>query len=510
MHSTASGADRVERIVIVGGGAAGWLAAATLARVLKSSICSIRLIDVAGVDAGGTSETALPSFHRLNALLGIDEYDLVRKTQATFKLGTRFVDWGRLGESYMHAFGSVGAKLDAVAFHHYWIKLHLSGESVNFDAYSTAAAAAAVERFGRPVPDRQSMLSLYSYGYHFHAGLLAAYLREFAEAHGVIRVDRTIVDVPLRAEDGFIHALKLDDGSSLRADLYIDCTGSQGLLCRQALKTPDENWSQWLPCDRVIHLPVSGSIVPGPYAEAVADCAGWRSRTPMQHALDAAYVYSSAHVGDDEAAATLRATLPGTSRAEAKLHQFSPGRPRQFWNKNCLSLTGSNLEPLESTALHRVQTGISRLITLFPVSRYSPPDIEEYNRLTVMEHERIRDFLILHYKCTQRVDTPFWEQCRHMAIPATAQAKIELFRRCGRIALLDEEHFGEDSWLSLFIGQHVIPEDYDPLADVLDVADVRAALSKMRSMIDSAVATLPTHRHYLDSHCRAAPVETVA
>jgi tryptophan 7-halogenase len=495
--------DRIQSIAIVGSGAAAWLAAATLARRLRADFFDICVIDGAQESGAAMSEVALPSFHRLNSLLGIDENDLLRKTQGTFRLGAQFADWGRAGDRYFHTYGSFGAKLDAVPFHHYWIKLRQAGDAAGIEEYSTATLAARTHKFAHASLDRRSMLSLYSYGYHFHAQLLAAYLREYAQAHGVTRIARKVVDVPLRGVDGFIEALQLDDGSRVVADLYIDCGAVPGTLFGRPRPQAFVDWSQWLPCDRAVGALCESVGDPAPYSESTAQNAGWRMRTPLQGCLDTSYVYSSRHISDDEAAATLRRDLPGTVLTEPRFRGLLPGRPIKFWDKNWLALSGGALDALESTGLHLVQTGITRLLTLFPVTRYSPPDIEEYNRLTVAEHERIRDFLILHFKATQRSDAPFWSHCRELEIPDTLQAKIELFRRCGRIAMLDDEHFGEDSWLALFFGQNLEPLDYDPLADVLDEEEVKSALARMRSMIAAGVATLPTHANYIEKHCSA-------
>jgi tryptophan halogenase len=496
--------DRIRSIVIVGGGAAGWLAAATLGRLLKPTFCAVRLIELPR-EAGAFSEVVLPSFHRLNGLLGINEGDLLQKTRGTFRLGTRFSGWGRDEDRYFHAFGSLGAKLDAVPFHHYWTRLRQCGDDTPIDAYSTAAVAAAHGRFSHPAADRRSVLSLYSYGYHFRSELLAAYLREYALAQGVTRIERDIVDVQLRGEDGFIDALRLEDGSHIRADLFVDCSGVRNVLSQRALGIGYEDWSQWLPCDRMVEVPCASEGDIAPYAESIAEPSGWRRRIPLQHVIDNGFVYSSRHLSDDDAAESLLAGIPGDALAAPRLQRLLPGRPVQFWNKNCLALTGSIFDPLESTGLHLVQTGITRLITLFPVNRFDPGDIEEYNRLTIMEHERIRDFLILHYKGTERGESPFWEHCRTMEIPDTLRVKIELFRRCGRLAMLDDEHFGEDSWLALFFGQNIHPQGYDPLADALGIDEVKAALLRMRSMIQQEVATLPTHGQYIAQHCPADP-----
>src|SRR6266478_6217148 len=263
-------ADRVQSIVVVGGGAAGWLAAAALARLLKPSFCDVRVIASPRDQTGAFSEVALPSFHRLNSLLGINENDLLQRTRGTFSLGAQFADWGRLGDRYYHTFGSLGAKLEAVPFHHYWIKLRRSGDDPGIGAYSTATVAAKHGRFAHPSLDRRSVLSLYSYGYHFHSGSLATYLREYARAHGVTGIDRTVVDVRLRGEDGFVDALQLDDGSCIRADLYIDCTGARGVLAQQALETGYEDWKHWLPCDRVVSIPCAGAGDLPPYSESTA------------------------------------------------------------------------------------------------------------------------------------------------------------------------------------------------------------------------------------------------
>jgi len=495
--------DRIRSIAIVGGGAAGWLAAATLARLLKPAFCEVRLLDSGQQLPGPISESALPSFHRLNSLLGINEQDLMQRTSATFKLGAQFVDWSRPGESYFHSFGSLAAKLEAVAFHHHWLRLHQAGLGGAFEDYSPATVAAKQGRFARPVADRQSVLSRYSYGYHFHAASLSVYLREYAQAHGVTRIERPIAEVRLRAEDGFVDALQLDEGSSVRADLYVDCTGGQNLPCQQPYRSPHIDWSHWLPCDRALALPCRGEGPLPPYSQSIARSSGWQWRVPLQHCSDSGYAYASRFTSDDQATALLLSDLPGVALAQPRLLRLSPGRPARFWDRNWLVLAGSALEPLESTGLHLVQTGIARLMTFFPVSRFSPNDLEEYNRLTIMEHERIRDFLILHYKATARGDSPFWTYCRNMSITDTLRAKIELFKDSGRLSVLEEEHFGDESWLSVLLGQSLTPSGYDPLADVLGIEEVTAALGFMRAKIRTAVDALPMHEQFIEQQCQA-------
>jgi tryptophan 7-halogenase len=498
--------ERVQDIAIIGGGAAAWLAAATLSRAMTADFCRIRVIHPPRRRVGPISEVALPSFHRLNGLLGIDEDDLVRRTLGTFRLGEQFKDWGRVGDRYFHAFGALGVKLDAVPFQHYWLKLRQSGENTAIEQYSVAAMAANLRRFAHPSLDRNSVLSFYSYGYHFDAGLLESYLEKYSLAHGVVRVDGEVVDVHFDGQDGLVDALQLEDGARIRADLYIDAAGIEGILHRRVFAGGIEDWRRWLPCDRAVAVGGENTGEISPYAESSARGAGWQWRIPLQHSVDHGYAYCSAHLNDDQAAAALLADLPGAALSQPRFLRLPQGRPAKFWEKNCVLLAGSMFDPLEATGLHLAQTGITRLLTLFPVRRFSPLDIEEYNRLAIMESERIRDFRILHFKATQRRDSPFWEQCRNMQIPDTLQSKVELFKRCGRLAMFDEEHFGEDSWLSLLLGQNLIPQDYDPLADVLDVEDARAALLRMRSMIKSAVDTMPSHAQFIQQHC-SSPAE---
>lgn len=507
LNGAKSTPQRVRSILIVGGGASAWLAAATLARLLKPSFCTIRVVDSAH-KAGAPfntappfGEVALPSFHRLNALLGIDEQDLVRRTQATFRLGSRFSDWGQIGERYFHTSGPIGAKLDAVPFHQHWLRLRQLKACADIEDYSIATVLAKQGRFAAPVADRSSVLSLYSYGYHFDAARLADYLSQYACAHGVSRVTQRLVDVEFRAEDGFIEALRLDDGLALRADVYIDCRGGESLLSRRDAGASREDWSRWLPCDRSVGVLCEQTGKVAPYTDVHALQQGWAWQIPLKESIDCGQTYSSEHLSEDAALASLMETLPGKAITESRRWRLSAGRPTHFWDKNCLQLAPPAFDPLEATSLHLVQTGITRFVSLYPVRSFSPDDMEEYNRLTRIEYDRIRDFLILHYKATTRDDSSFWLQCRQMDIPDTLRAKIELFQRCGRIAMRDDEHFGEDSWLTVFLGQGMRPRAYDPLADGVDQFRARDALAHLRSLIHTGAATLPTLGQFMDGYC---------
>ena len=494
--------DHLESIVIIGGGASGWLAAAALARVLQPNFCSVRVIESPRDATRGGGQAVLPSFHRLNSLLGINEFDLLQKTHGSYRLGAEFIDWGRAGERYFHTYGSVGAKLEAVPFHHYWLKLRALGDGTRFDQYSSASMAARRGRFSTPLSDRTSMLSTYSYGYHFHEDLLAAYLKQFAQAHGARGMIADIVEVSLRESDGFIEGLRLAGGESVRADLYIDCSGEANILARSALKPGFEDWSRWLPCNRAVSLMTATAEIAS-HSPCTAQSAGWSYEIPLQGRVDQGYVYSAEFISNEAALQGLSRTMANAADAIPRVRAFTPGKPRKFWDRNYILLAVNCVDPLESTALHLVQTGISRLLTLFPVGKFSPQDMDEYNRITGLEYSRIRDFLTLHFKASARDDSPFWRHCRSMQMPDSLLTKFELFKRCGRLAMSDEEHFGEESWLALYFGQGVFPERYDPLADMLEVGDVQQALTQMRTLIDSGVSTLPSLSQYMDSQ-RAA------
>lgn len=489
--------NRIRSIVIVGGGAAGWLAAASLARVLKRDYCEIQLVESPQARPGLSSESGSPAWHRLQRLLGTDEADLIRRTQATFKLGIEFCDWGRPKDRYLHAFGPFGARLEAVPFHQYWIKLRQLGDSAGIEEYSAAAAISRSGRFSRPSTDHRSVMSQYSYGFHFDASMLASYLSEYAQARGVTRLAREIVDVQLRADDGFIDGLRLDDGTQVSADLYIDCSGADGLLMNRALKVGYEDWTRWLLCDRAVTTSCAAPDDPPTVSQALARAAGWQWRVPLRNYVDCGYAFASRFLSDDAAAAALLDELPARAMSEPRFLQIATGRPEKFWFRNCLSLGVGALEPLEPTRLALVQTAITRLLTIFPDRRFNPSDAEECNRLTSLEYERIRDFLILHYKATTRADSPFWNYCRDMAIPDSLRNKIELFASSGRLSLFDDEHFGEDSWLAVLLGQNVLPQSYDPLVDALAMERVRSAFSRMSTMIREGVESLPAHRQVL-------------
>ena len=482
------------------------MAAAVLARFLRPQSTSIRLIESEEIGIVGVGEATVPVIQALNGLLGIDERDFMRATQATFKLGIEFRDWSRVGNVHFHFFGDFGAPIEGIAPHHHWLKLRQLGDSTPIADYSFPYVAGKLGRFAPPAGDSRSEAASYKYAYHFDAGLYARYLRANAEGRGVQRTDGKVVDVQLRGEDGFIQALTLDSGERVEADFFIDASGFRGLLIEQALKTGYEDWTHWLPCDRAVAVPCERAGEFTPYTMSSARAAGWQWRIPLQHRTGNGYVYSSRYTSDDEAAKNLLDTLDGRALAEPRFLKFTTGRRKRFWNRNCLAvgLAAGFMEPLESTSIQLIQTALARLVDLFPDSRFDPTLSDEYNRVSVNEFERIRDFLILHYCATERGDTPLWNYCRTMSIPASLQHKIEVFRSCGRVPLLSEESYQEPSWVSIFLGQHVYPGRYDPLVDNIDTDRLRRGLLHRRDTIRKLAQALPAHSDFVARHCAAA------
>ncbi|HZD51976.1 MAG TPA: tryptophan halogenase family protein, partial [Woeseiaceae bacterium] len=422
----------ISNIVIVGGGTAGWMAAAAFAHVLGPSF-RVRLIESEVIGIVGVGEATVPHIKAFNNLLRIDEAHFVRSTQGTFKLGIQFIDWGRIGDSYVHGFGTgIGPDLGLLPFHQYWIKARLAGRAREIGAYTLNTVAAPRNRFmvsARDVP-AGSPLSNIAYAYQFDAAVYGRYLRAYAEQRGVQRTEGIVEEVLLHAETGFVESVRLKSGERVSGELFIDCTGFRGLLIEEALHTGYVDYTHWLPCDRAVAVPCEKVEPPTPYTRSSAREAGWQWRIPLQHRTGNGYVYSSGHLRDDEAVATVLANLDGSPLAEPKLLHFTSGRRKKCWNRNvvALGLASGFLEPLESTSIHLIQSGISKLLELFPREGFDDGLVDRYNARLAFEFDRIRDFLVLHYHATERDDTDFWNQCRTMSIPDELQAKIDLFR----------------------------------------------------------------------------------
>jgi len=496
----------LRKIVVVGGGTAGWMAAAALSQLVGGRFGAIEVVESDEIGTVGVGEATIPPLHLFHALLGIDENAFVRATQGAFKLGIEFRDWGRKGGRYFHPFGAYGAPMGLSPFHQTWLRARAEGVADDLDAYNLAASAAALNRFVRP-PAGQAppVFSTFGYAFHFDASLYAKFLRRFAEARGARRTEGKIVDVALRDEDGFVEAVTLEDGRRVEGDFFIDCSGFRGLLIEQALKTGYEDWSRWLPCDRALAVPSANAGPLTPYTRSTAEAAGWRWRIPLQHRTGNGHVYCSAHISDDEAASALLAGLDGEALADPRPLRFTPGRRRKAWNRNVLALglASGFIEPLESTSIHLIQTAITRLFSYFPDRDFDPATVDEYNRLSAQEFEEARDFVILHYAVGERDDTELWRYCQAMSLPDSLRRKIDLYRGHGRIHVLPNELFKEHSWLAVLEGQGARPERLDPLASLIDGAALRGQLGAIQAAVRQTAQALPSHEAFIASHCRA-------
>ncbi len=498
--------NRIRSIAIVGGGTAGWMAAAALTKVLGPHYASVTLIESDEIGTVGVGEGTIPQIGIFNRLLGVDEDEFVRRVKGTFKLGVEFVDWARIGHTYFHPFGPYGVDMAGVSFHAFWLKMRAQGLASGIDDYSVQAAAAKGLKFMRPIDaGPRSFLSKIHYAFHFEAALWATYLRELAESRGAVRVEGKVGEVKLRGEDGFVEAVTLQDGRRIEADLWVDCSGFRGLIIEQALHAGYEDWSHWLPCDRAAAIQCESAGDPTPFTRSTARPAGWQWRIPLQHRIGNGYVFSSEHISEDEACATLLANLDGAPIGEPRILKFKGGRRKSFWIKNCVAigLSAGFMEPLESTSIHLIQSGIAKLLTMFPDRSFAPADIERFNRVTVTEWEQVRDFLVLHYNATERDDSPFWNYCRTMEIPEVLKEKYEVFKTYGRVFRENEELFNDTSWFAVMIGQLMQPRTYDPVADVLGDEETRARLDEIRAAVKTSADYMPMHRRFIEEHCAA-------
>jgi tryptophan halogenase len=495
--------ERIREIVIVGGGTAGWMTAAALSKVLISGY-TIRLVESDEIGIVGVGEATIPMIKLYNHALGLDESDFIRGTKGSFKLGIEFVDWTRIGDRYIHGFGKLGQDLGTVSFFHYWLKLHQAGLAGPLDEYSINNAACRSAKFMRAATDRpNSPLADIAYAYHFDASLYAAYLRKYAEARGVQRVEGKITHTELRGEDGFVDAVVLESGERVAGQLFIDCSGFRGLLIEQALKTGYIDWTHWLPCDRAVAVPCESASPLLPYTRATARSAGWQWRIPLQHRTGNGYVFSSNFISEDEATATVLANLDGAPTADPRVLRFVTGKRRKFWNRNvvAIGLASGFMEPLESTSIHLIQSSIARLTAFFPHAGFDQTDIDEFNAHSDFEFDRIRDFLILHYNATERSDSPFWDYCRTMDIPDSLKARIALFRTNGRVFREGNEMFAEVNWLQVMHGQRIHPRGYHPLVDVYPEEKVREFVGGIGAVIRNCVHAMPTHAEFIARNC---------
>ena len=499
--------DQIRSIVIVGGGTAGWMSAAALANGLKGLDVAITLIESDQIGTIGVGEATIPAIHAFNSILGIDQADFLRACNATFKLGIEFVDWGRKDQSYIHPFSAYGRDHLNLAFHQMWLR-HAAerlarGENDAIEDYNICCAAARSGKFSHPISGKDIGVSPLNYAFQFDASLYAKYLRGYAEARGVVRVEGKIVDATQDTNTGHIGQVRLEDGRQFGADLFLDCSGLQGLLIERVLKTGYDDWRHWLPCDRAIAVPCTNIEPPCPYTRSTADDAGWRWRIPLQHRVGNGYVYASPFITDDAAEARLMSTIDGEATAPPRRIKFVPGRRKAFWVGNCVAigLAAGFLEPLESTAIHLIQTAIVKLLALFPDRRFNQLEIDHFNQLTEREYEEIRDFLLLHYKATTRDDTPFWDHCREIEIPAALQTQIDLFKSHGRMFIPAGNLFSPPSWLAVMVGQGLVPESPDPLSARLSGIELDQYMNHIKAVVVRNVQAMPSHSDYLQNFC---------
>jgi len=497
-------ASEIKSIVIAGGGTAGWMTAAAIARVMGPRL-RITLVESEEIGIVGVGEATIPPIALYNNLLRIDEDEFLRHTQGTFKLGIEFVDWYQQGHAYMHAFGGVGKDLAYIPFHHYWLHEHLQGRAGSLWDYSFNYLAARQNRFERMgnIPD--TPLPGLIYAFHFDASLYAAYLSRYAQQLGVRRVEGMIAEVLQDPESGDVRTLRLKDGREISGEFFIDCSGFRGLLIEQALQTGYESWNRWLPCDRALAVPSErvGPLIPHTRSTALA--AGWQWRIPLQHRTGNGHVYSSAHMKDDQAHELLLKNLDARPLGDARQIRFVTGRRRQLWNRNvvCLGLASGFLEPLESTAIHLIQVTIQRLILLFPHRGDYSHRRDEFNRAAAAEFEYVRDFIILHYHANNRVGDPFWDECRHMSVPDSLLHKMELFRETGGIFCPSQDLFQLTSWLQVMWGQGVRPRNAHPFVEAVAPDDRSEYLRNIRDLMAHAAQGLPRHEDFIARHCQA-------
>lgn len=499
----------LDQVVIVGGGTAGWMAAATLGHLLEGSPTKVALIESEQIGTVGVGEATIPPIIAFNTMLGIDEDEFVRETNATFKLGIEFVDWLERGHSYIHPFGDFGRDFDAIPFYQYWLHRNLAGHKDDLFSYSLMVEACRREKFMRPITNRpQSALAGINYAFQFDASLYAAFLRRFAEGKGVTRIEGKVEGVSQNSESGHIETLTLDNGQSISGDFFIDCSGFRGLLIEQTLEAGYEDWREWLPCDRAVAMPCEKITDPIPYTRATARDAGWQWRIPLQHRTGNGHVYCSEFMDDDTAEQILRDNLDGEPLADANRLRFLTGRRKKFWNGNVLALglAAGFMEPLESTSIHLIQTSLARLLTHFPDRRFKPADIEAFNHRTVQEYERVRDFLVLHYTATRRDDTAFWRHCQTIEQPDTLKGRIEQFRDCGRIFSEPNDIFGTASWLAVLYGQGIEPVATNPLIAKVPLDRIDQIVRQVGATIDNAANEMPSHQAFLDKICTAKSI----
>lgn len=497
----------IHKITIAGGGTAGWMVASVLSKILGSSLYDIRLIESDEIGTVGVGEATIPMIKLFIQFLGIDEYEFVRETNGTFKLGIEFIDWKNKGESYFHPFGSIGKTMNGIEFIHYWLRLSALGGNKDFGRFNAETLAARENKFAKvDVSDRPELAPI-NYAYQFDASLFASYLRKFSETRGVKRCEGKIVKVNQNSQTGYIDSLTLADGKTIDGHLFIDCTGFASLLLGKTLNVGFQDWNEWLPCNSALAAPTlhTETTIP-PYTKATAREAGWQWKIPLQHRVGNGYVYCNKFISDDKALEMLLKNLDGQLLKDPKLLKFTTGHRHKIWEKNVIAvgLSGGFLEPLESTAIHLIQTTISKLLAHLPKEEINESVQNQFNREIIAEYTNIRDFLIAHYYVTEREDTPFWQYCKHMSIPDSLKERLDMFINTGNSNTLSHELFKETSWFAVLVGQGLTPKAYHPIADVISEDELRISLSRLRTSITGRVQILPSQNQFIQHHCMAS------
>lgn len=500
--------SQIQHIVIVGGGTAGWLAAATFAKIFAQSDVKVTVVESPEVGIIGVGEATLPHFLASIRHLGIDEVDFIRQTQSTFKWGIQFCDWGAIGEEYFHSFGRLGRPIDGHDFYQVWLKARAEGDTTPLSAYSPETLLAKQNRFYLPHKAAQTPLAAVGYALHLDAGLVGQYLSRFAQSLGVVRIEAHVEQVECNSQ-GDIARLHLRGAEPLTGDFFVDCTGFRGVLIDGALNVGYEDWSEFLPCNRAVTVASAKAAVTTPYTRVTAREAGWTWRIPLQHRSGNGYVYCSRYISDDEAAHTLLQALDTEPLAEPRTIPFVTGVRKKFWHRNCLSLGLAQgfLEPLESTAIHLVSRAVALFVHHFPGGDFCPELADEFNRRLYAEYEEIRDFLVMHYCTTRRSDTAFWRDCQSMRISESLSRKLEVFQKAGVVVPGVNVPFEPVSWQMVLTGMGVLPARYNPTIDVLDFKKLTLSMQSGRDAVAKAIAAQPSHDDFINQFCKAMDVE---
>lgn len=490
--------NEIKKVVIVGGGTAGWMTASLLAKTFGQNI-TIELVESDQIGTIGVGEATIPPIIHFNDELGINPKEFIKETKATIKLGIEFENWGKQGDSYMHAFGDIGKSFPLCDFSHFWVKAKQEG--LNYDFWDFSLNYQTAKRNAFAHLDKIPGLNLTGLvnAFHFDAGLYAQFLAKYSQNKGVKRTEGKVVEVGQCEESGFITDITLESGEKISGDLFVDCSGLRGLLIEQTLNTGYEDWSHWLPADSAVAVPSESTSPIIPYTKSIAHQAGWQWRIPLQHRTGNGLVYSSKYMSDEQAKETLMRHLDGKALAEPKVIKFKTGRRIKQWNKNVVSigLSSGFLEPLESTSIHLIQSAVVRLAKLFPHHGVNEAMVREFNRQSQLEFERIRDFIILHYKVTQRDDSKFWRDCQRMEIPETLQHKIDVFKASGLVFRENDELFTKIAWQQVMIGQNCIPDDYHPTAKQVSTQELDDMLSTIKKIMDKTSVQVPSHADYI-------------